>query len=297
MSIGILSLVAADKDQKLHKAGTQAEEWVRSNPTRKEASLIKEKIASVPQSIWLAGKSLDHLEREAAEARKNDATLVFTTYMIPGRDNGNYSAGGLSGPPAYHAWVREAARRIGTTKAIGILEPDAIGLALNLKDEIKKKERYQMIADSVILFKQNAHTKVFIETAHWLRPEQIAEGFKLVGGDRADGFCLNVSGFETTESCIAKGVAVSRLVGNKPFIVDTSRNGNGPWKTQEKDPWCNPPGRALGKLPTFHTGHALVYAFLWIKRPGESDGDCRGGPPAGQFHPEYAYELAKNAKP
>ncbi|GFH79734.1 hypothetical protein Sgou_44040 [Streptomyces gougerotii] len=86
-------------------------------------------------------------------------------------------------------------------------------------------------------------------------------------------------------------------MADKPFVVDTSRNGNGPFT--DGDPaerWCNPPGRALGEAPTTRTGDDLVDAYLWIKRPGESDGECKGGPKAGQWWPEYALGLAKAAK-
>ncbi|MFJ4217673.1 glycoside hydrolase family 6 protein, partial [Streptomyces hydrogenans] len=59
--------------------------------------------------------------------------------------------------------------------------------------------------------------------------------------------------------------------------------------------WCNPPGRSLGVPPTDRTGDALVDAYLWIKRPGDSDGQCRGGPSAGTWWPEYALGLARRA--
>jgi endoglucanase len=36
-----------------------------------------------------------------------------------------------------------------------------------------------------------------------------------------------------------------------------------------------------------------VHAFLWIKKPGESDGECNGGPKAGQWWTEMAIGLAK----
>ncbi|HEY0603931.1 MAG TPA: glycoside hydrolase family 6 protein, partial [Herpetosiphonaceae bacterium] len=61
------------------------------------------------------------------------------------------------------------------------------------------------------------------------------------------------------------------------------------------------------------TGNALVDAFLWIKLPGESDGQCSRGlgsgnnvvdpiwgrvdPAAGSWFPEQALELAKLANP
>ena len=56
-----------------------------------------------------------------------------------------------------------------------------------------------------------------------------------------------------------------------------------------------PAGRALGSPPTTDTGDPLVDAFLWLKKPGESDGQCNGGPKAGKFWQEQALELAKNA--
>jgi endoglucanase len=100
------------------------------------------------------------------------------------------------------------------------------------------------------------------------------------------------------------------------FVVDTSRNGRGPWTPPAyPDPqdWCNPPDRGVGPRPTADTGNPLVDAYLWIKIPGESDGECTRGlgpggstvdpewglvdPAAGRWFPEMALELAKNAVP
>jgi endoglucanase len=101
------------------------------------------------------------------------------------------------------------------------------------------------------------------------------------------------------------------------FVVDTSRNGQGPWQPPAGDypdpqDWCNPPDRGLGLRPTADTGHSLVDAYLWVKIPGESDGECTRGlgptgtvdpewgivdPGAGQWFPEMALELAQNANP
>lgn len=102
----------------------------------------------------------------------------------------------------------------------------------------------------------------------------------------------------------------------KHFVIDTSRNGQGPWTPPANHPpgdpqdWCNPPDRGLGLPPTANTGKPLVDAYLWVKIPGESDGQCnrwttgpldpvRGiqDPPAGQWFPEMALELAQNAIP
>lgn len=101
------------------------------------------------------------------------------------------------------------------------------------------------------------------------------------------------------------------------FVLDTSRNGQGPWMPTQSFPdpqtWCNPPARGLGIRPTTDTGNPLVDAFLWIKLPGESDGQCSRGlgsgnnvvdpiwgrvdPAAGSWFPEQALELVKLAHP
>lgn len=98
------------------------------------------------------------------------------------------------------------------------------------------------------------------------------------------------------------------------FVVDTSRNGVGPWVPEASYPqpetWCNPLDRGLGARPTTVTGDPLADALLWVKVPGESDGECHRGtagpedpargvvdPPAGAWFPDLARELVANATP
>ncbi|GFM99478.1 hypothetical protein Sfulv_42890 [Streptomyces fulvorobeus] len=57
------------------------------------------------------------------------------------------------------------------------------------------------------------------------------------------------------------------------------------------------PARAgPGNTPAALTGEDGLDAYLWIKRPGDSDGTCRGGPSAGTWWPEYALGLAERAR-
>jgi len=91
------------------------------------------------------------------------------------------------------------------------------------------------------------------------------------------------------------GNTVSSKTGGKHYVIDTSRNGNGPYDSSGQDAWCNPPERALGQQPTTNTGNPLVDAYLWVKVPGESDGTCRGGPNAGTWWSDYAKGLAERA--
>lgn len=125
--------------------------------------------------------------------------------------------------------------------------------------------------------------------------------------DTATDPALNTSGY----------AARFPVAGTTHFVIDTSRNGLGPWLPPADRPvgdpqdWCNPPDRGLGLRPTADTGNALVDAYLWVKTPGESDGQCnrwapagsadpvRGvmDPPAGQWFPQQALELAQLAVP
>jgi cellulase/cellobiase CelA1 len=55
--------------------------------------------------------------------------------------------------------------------------------------------------------------------------------------------------------------------------------------------WCNPPGRQLGSAPQVLDNRGDM--GLWIKAPGESDGDCGvgAGTRAGEFSPAIATDL------
>lgn len=113
---------------------------------------------------------------------------------------------------------------------------------------------------------------------------------------------------------IAAGLRRDPMV-QKRAVIDTSRNGLGSWqpapgKYADAEVWCNPPGRGLGRRPTFDTANPYIDAFLWIKVPGESDGQCHRGtsgprdpernvmaPAAGAWFSQQARELIELAKP
>ena len=100
----------------------------------------------------------------------------------------------------------------------------------------------------------------------------------------------------------------------KHFVIDTSRNGQGAWSPPawngDIEAWCNPPDRGAGLRPSTSTGNPFIDAYLWIKVPGESDGQCYRGtggptdpirgiedPAAGQWFPQQARELIASASP
>ncbi len=249
-----------------------------------DADLMK-KIASSPQGVWILGGDPGGAVSSAID-KAGSQLSVLVAYNIFNRDCGNMSSGGAADASAYKSWIDSFARAIGDDKVAVVLEPDTLAHDCD-------PTRAQSLAYAVTALKAKPNAYVYIDAGHsgWVPDATMASRLKSAGIDGADGFSLNVSSFQTTESSIAYGKAISRQVGNKPFIIDTSRNGKGPAGSE----WCNPPGRGLGEKPTGSTGDPLVHAFFWIKRPGESDGACNGGPAAGQWFQSYALELAKNA--
>ncbi|MFC1228878.1 glycoside hydrolase family 6 protein [Streptomyces prasinus] len=262
-----------------------------------EAEQIR-KIAEQPAAEWISPENPEEQTRgftEAADQAGRTALLVL--YNIPHRDCGQYSQGGAADGDAYRAFVDGVAKGIGDRAATVILEPDAV---LHLVDgctpEKFHEERYDVLNGAVDKLKSLKNTTVYLDAgnAGWGDPDQIFEPLKWAGIDRADGFSVNVSNFYSTEESIAYGKRLSAKVGGKPFVIDTSRNGNGPYTGGDAaERWCNPPGRALGEAPTIKTADPLVDAYLWVKRPGESDGECKGGPKAGEWWEDYAVKLAE----
>ncbi|HMI84981.1 MAG TPA: glycoside hydrolase family 6 protein [Polyangiaceae bacterium] len=229
------------------------------------------------------------------------ALPIFIVYNVPKRDCGQYSTGGIEKGEAYKKWIAAFATGIGNRRAAVILEPDALGLLKKCLSEVDQKERLELLRFAVHSFASLGNTAVYIDAGNsdWIKAPEMAERLKGAGIDEADGFALNVSNYKTTESSIQFGKDLSNRLKGKHFVIDTSRNGKGP-PDSCKDPegescWCNPPGRGLGVLPTAQTADPLVDAYLWLKKPGESDGACNGGPKAGSFWPEQALDLAKNA--
>ncbi|NEB04749.1 glycoside hydrolase family 6 protein [Streptomyces sp. SID13726] len=256
------------------------------------------KIAQQPTGEWIGPENPEQEARGFTEAAdKAGRTALLVLYNIPHRDCGQYSQGGAADGDAYRSWIDGVAAGIGDRSATVILEPDAV---LHLVDGCTQdefhEERYDLLTGAIEKLKSLKNTKVYLDAgnAGWGHPDQIFEPLKWAGIAKADGFSVNVSNFYSTQDSIAYGKQLSAKVGNKHFVIDTSRNGNGPYKDgDENERWCNPPGRALGETPTIKTADSLVDAYLWVKRPGESDGECKGGPKAGQWWPTYALKLAQ----
>lgn len=274
-------------------AAKQAAEWRKSRPT--DAAQM-DKIAAHAQAVWFGdwtAAPYETVRNVTSKIRSAGALPVYVLYNIPFRDCGLHSSGGASTPAEYDRWISEVARGIGSERATVVLEPDALA-GMDCLDGGRQNDRVQMILQAVRTLKKSGTVSVYIDAGNsrWHSPEAIGANLKRVGISEADGFALNVSNYIATDEVVKYGSAVSAQVGGKHFVVDTSRNGQGATADSQ---WCNPSGRGLGPKPSTNTGVPLVDAYLWIKSPGESDGECNGGPRAGSWWADYALGLAQRS--
>ena len=263
-------------------------------------------LAEQPTATWIAipDNPYPAVEEISRAAAAEDELPVLVAYNVPGRDCGSYSAGGAAGVDAYLSWVGSFAAALGDRPAVVVLEPDAVPQALAGCEGVDPAARYQLLAQAVEILDRQPETRIYLDAgnASWVDDlPALAEALRRSGVHRADGFALNVSNYETTEASADYGLELSReLEEGAPegtptahFLVDTSRNGAGPPEDAAggEGRWCNPPDREVGAPPTTSPDLERVDALLWVKQPGDSDGTCAGGPPAGQWWPQMALEL------
>ncbi len=311
-----------------------------------------------PQAVWLTSGTPaavgTQVQSVVEGAAGQQAVPVMVLYNIPGRDCGSYSAGGAENTPAYEAWIDAIAQGLGNSKAVLILEPDAIanlpsdcGYPATVDATQLTADRYTQLNYAVSTLEARAPSAlVYLDAgnSNWQAVGTIAARLVTAGLAHAQGFFSNVSNFrESTyegkfdtwvSECVAfasnpadggwrlgnysycasqyyspdgpvnpddittwkysdewYAASLGSAVASTHFVLDTSRNGQGPLSTAgyagtpynqpaavvatlAGGSWCNPPGRGLGLRPTANTGYPLLDAVLWIKTPGQSDGTC-----------------------
>lgn len=272
--------------------GMQVHNYVDDNPELR-------KIADTPQAMWLNGSEQDAqtVASRTARAHREGKIPAFVLYAIPNRDGGGHSGGGHADHERYKQWVDSIAAQA-QAPAMFIVEPDAIQLPDSLTADRKEALAYACRKLS------EAGVAPYIDAGHsaWRGAAEISS--RLIGvADHARGLALNVSNFRANDEVaeygedIVQRLSAAGILG-KTYIIDTARNGNGHHPQNE---WCNPSGRALGDDPESYWADAIkpypnIDAKIWVKPPGESDGNCNGGPGAGQFWVDYAIGLVRNAR-
>ena len=294
-----------------------AEQYRIQGEAGNQASLADAKFLSIiavqPGSTWLTGPTETDTEaagdiaevvRTSRQANLQHQVPVYVLYAIPGRDAcAGFSKGGFANQEQYFNWVSHIKAGL-QAKAVIVVEPDAILHALqnNCLSPEQKLGRYRTLHAAVRSLHADRHVMaVYIDAgnAEWMPdPQALVKPLQAAGIMDARGIAINTSSFVDTDqsSSWAQGL-LKKIGGNKAAIIDTSRNGRGAPAKQISGTarWCNPSGRGLGHAPSTKTSSPSIDAYVWIKKVGESDGNCFGNPPAGVFVPAQALELARNA--
>lgn len=262
----------------------------------KEQYPLATKIFEKPVSFWYGsrnGKEMEQIDYSLQRLLRRTAPQlpVLVVYNMPNRDVGQYSKGGAKTRESYLSFLQSFADGIGNNKPILIYEPDSLTHTGDMSTE-DASSRISLMKEGIQLLTDNCDALVYIDIGHsnWLSPEEAANLLNKVSNDKVRGFAVNVSNYRTTKESMEWSLKLCEHRPQDFFVIDTSRNGNGPHGNE----WCNPPGRAVGEEPTCNTGEEQCDAFLWIKIPGESDGKLNNGPRAGRFWGEMAEVLVKN---
>ncbi|HEY3737793.1 MAG TPA: glycoside hydrolase family 6 protein [Jatrophihabitans sp.] len=285
------------KGKPLHITETRAEQVARTDSALSGTDRARIAwLGRIPQATWLTGGTPASAARlvatEQAGARATGTVSQLVIYDLPHRDCGSASAGGVRAAASYKSYVQAIAASLGRAPAIVVLEPDSLANAgcLSKADYAQRMalERY-----AVARLGARPGVAVYLDGGNhgWQSPRTMAQRLVRAGIVDARGFALNVSNFDSTQSETDYGLQISRLVGWKRFVIDTSRNGAG-----TQDAWCNPPDAAVGSLPGAATLSPAVDALLWVKHPGESDGRCGASQAgAGAFDPTLALSMMSKA--
>ena len=274
--------------------------WVNDFDRVKDHRLTHPSVAKIfdqPVAFWYGAKKNKNANKNLDKSLKRllkrtlPALPYFVLYNLPNRDIGQYSKGGASDATEYILFLQEFCRGIKDHSPIIIYEPDALPHTTHMT-ATEAQYRINLMKEGIDVITEESNALVYVDIGHsnWLDPKEAAELIQSVSNDRVRGFSVNVSNYRSTKESVEWALKICEYNKNWNFVIDTSRNGNGP----HGNDWCNPPGRHVGEVPTCNTGEEKCDAFLWIKIPGESDGTANGGPRAGKFWPEMATELIKD---
>ncbi|TMW61365.1 hypothetical protein Poli38472_012556 [Pythium oligandrum] len=236
--------------------------------------------------------------------------IPMVIYGLPKKDCvANYSNMGFNkNLDDYKAFLQRLNDAFPKQHMIYIVEPDAIGLTVNGGCSVDNDYK-GAVKVALEMLSANPNAELYLDIGFWAlldsgKPDMLAQIVNEIwpkDGGKLKGIALNVSNYEKTEEMIALCEKFAKLTGRNGMkcIIDTSRNYRGPSATHE---WCNAKGAGIGHPPTMDTGNAQAAYFLWVKTPGESDGECTNeksgeatvGPRAGDFFKDYFQMLWQN---
>ncbi len=279
---------------------SKVNQFLSSSPDLKgESREIIRLIAQTSTATWL-GEWNENVYSDVKgilqQAESTGSIPVFAIYRLFLRDETKGRAPTLAQVIGYKRWIQQLALALEHHRAILILEPNALSMIDDGMPREWQEFYFDALRFAVATLSRLPQLLVYLDAGHaaWRKPVDMAILLARTGIDFVQGFAVNVSHFIDTQVSHAYGSEISGLLGGKPFVIDTSRNGVG---IRDPENWCNPTGVGLGPLPRLHPRLPRVDAFLWVKPPGESDGSCLAQQPSdGIWWIDHALELGLHSR-
>jgi endoglucanase len=273
------------------------------------------RLAREPRARWfgrftrphLVAKVRGFLDRVQCDQPGAVPQMIVMRHQGIGCGHG-YLGGGAKEDKRTRGWYDDFARAVGNARVVIGFEPDSLG-TLDCLALSRRGARLRTLRYGVSRLSKLPNATIYLEAgaSDWEPAKRTAKQLRFIGIEKVRGFMLNVTHHDWTHSNILHGLDISRRVGGKPFVVNTSYNGRGAvhyrhwishsrhiWRTINV--WCHPAYRGLGPPPTTATANSKVDAYLYLNRPGYSAGACNGGPtPVGTWWPARALMYAKYA--
>ncbi len=228
--------------------------------------------------------------------------IITTYFMHPVLGGCSTSAQINAALPLFRQRIDAIVQATGKRRVVYLLELDGVGSTSCMAQHGSLGAWEKMLRYEVDDMATLPHAVVYVEGGYSdsNTARYAARILNKVDVRRIRGFYTNDTHMNWTINEIRYGNAISRMTHGAHFIVNTAENGNGPLlnphpTTQGVENLCNPPGRALGPLPTTTTGYPKVDALLWTFPPGNSSGPCNGGPASGVWWPARAIQLSAAA--
>jgi endoglucanase len=288
--------------------------WRHYQAARGKKKQLIGKIATHPQFKWFGRWDVRKYGAKSAISQYLDRVDCASPGTVPqivsffhegtGCHNG-FTGGGAAEDARYRKILKGFAEGIGTHRVVIAFEPDSLG-TIDCLIPSRRKARTKTLAYGIEQLSKVPNATVYVDAgaADWMAPAKAAKLLKKVGVRRVRGFMLNATHMVKDGPSIRYGKKISKRLGGKHFIVNTSDNGRGPMyrrlpNGRRQTIWCNPPNSGLGKPATTDTGSPAADALLRVNRPGTSHGACKPpgvrGPSVGQWFESRALSMARRA--
>jgi endoglucanase len=289
---------------RLEPAYMQWVKWKRAGQTSKADTIWK--LAREPRFRWFGKFTRPRMQKKIrgylnrVQCDQPGTVPLMTVMRHQGKGcSGTYRAGGEAEDRRTMKWYDDFVESVGDARVVIAFEPDSLGTVDCLARD-RRQDRLDVLRYGVDRLSQLPNATIYLEAgaSDWEAASRTAKQLRYIGISKVRGFMLNVTHHDWTRNNIQHGLEISRMVGGKHFIINSSYNGRGPlhyrkWlnRAQHKwrtiNVWCHPGLRGLGPAPTTATSDPLVDAYMYINRPGYSAGSCNGGPlPVGTWWPE-----------